>query len=93
MSPPVTFWPGPRSVWLRWRGPRAALGGDARGGLVAATHPVVGPSDQPVAAGDDESRRGEGDLAELGVAAGVLAPQAADDVDGLLGVAANSRPA
>lgn len=45
---------------------------------------VVGPADQPVPAGDDESGRGEGDLAEFGVAAGVLAPQAADDVDGLL---------
>lgn len=63
----------------------APLRGDARGGRVAAAHPVVGPSDQPVPAGDDESRRGEGDLAQLGVTAGVLAPQTADDVDGLLG--------
>lgn len=63
------------------------------GGLIGAADPVVGTPDQPVPAGHDESCRGEGDLAQLGVAAGVLAPQPADDVDGFLGVAANSSPA
>lgn len=52
---------------------------------VPARHPVVGAADQPVAAGNDQTRRGEGDLAEFGVAAGVLAPEPADDVDGLFG--------
>ncbi|GAA3305925.1 hypothetical protein GCM10020295_60890 [Streptomyces cinereospinus] len=62
---------------------RAALRGHPGRGL-APGDPLVGPADQPVAAGDDQSGRGEGDPAQLGVAAGVLAPQAADDVDGLL---------
>ena len=53
--------------------------------MVPVGDPVVGPPDQPVPAGHDEPRRGERDLAELGMAARVLAPQAADDVDGLLG--------
>lgn len=62
----------------------AALRGHAVGGFGAA-HAVVGAADEPVPAGHHEPGRGEGDLAELGVAAGVLAPQPADDVDGLLG--------
>lgn len=68
------------------------LGGGGDGGgragagrQVPACHPVVGAPDEPVPAGDDQARRGEGDLAEFGVAAGVLAPESADDVDGLLG--------
>ncbi len=73
-----------------------ALRGDAHGGRdrggVAAADPVVGPADQPVAAGDDQPRRGEGDLPQFGVAAGVLAPQAADDVDGLLGGGRELQP-
>ncbi len=64
---------------------RGRPGGGAGGGGFAACHPLVGAADQPVPAGDDQARRGEGDLAEFGVAAGVLAPQAADDVDRLLG--------
>ncbi len=70
---------------------RAALGGHPD--RLGAGDLLVGPSDQPVAAGHHEPRRGERDLPQLGVAAGVLAPQPADDVDGLLGVAANSSPA
>lgn len=62
----------------------AALGGQPDGAGLAVGDAVVGAPDQPVAAGDDETGRGEGDLAEFGVAAGVLAPQPADDVYGLL---------
>lgn len=45
--------------------------------------PLVRPADQPVPAGDDETGRGERDLPQLGLAARVLAPQPADDVDRL----------
>ncbi len=59
----------------------ARRGQPARGlGRVTVRDPLVGPSDQPVAAGHHQPGRGEGDLAQLRVAAGVLAPQTADDV-------------
>ena len=78
----------------------AALAGHApgrpwagtRSGGLAAGDPVVGAADQPVPAGHDEPGRGEGDLAQLGMAAGVLAPQPADDVDGLLGRRGELQP-
>ncbi len=54
-----------------------------RAGLARPAHPLVRPPDQPVPAGDDQPRRGEGDLPQLRMAAGVLAPQPADDVDRL----------
>ncbi len=63
------------------RGCAQLLGGE--GGAVAGD-PLVGAADQPVAAGDDESGGREGDLAEFGVGAVVLAPHGGDDVDGLL---------
>ena len=96
MSPPVTCWPGPRSVWRALAGATAAgaaLDRD-RGRQPARRRadPLVGPADQPVPAGHDEPGRGEGDLAQLGVAAGVLAPQPADDVDGLLGRGGELQP-
>src|SRR5690606_8310831 len=62
----------------------AALGGDADGRLGAGDL-LVGAADEPVPAGHHQAGRGEGDLAQFGVAAGVLAPEPADDVDGLLG--------
>ena len=64
-----------------------ALRRDPRRGAArnrAAADPVVGAADQPVPAGDDQSGRGEGDLAQFGLVAGVLAPQSADDVHRLL---------
>ncbi len=92
MSPGVTRWPGPRSVWRALPGHGgAALHGDAGRCSPLVTRSSARPIS--VAAGYDEPGRGEGDLAEFGVAAGVLAPQAADDVDGLSGDPANSRPA
>ncbi len=74
---------------------RPGRGGTAlRGhpGCLLAGHLVVRLADQPVPAGHHEPGRGEGDLAQLGVAAGVLAPQPADDVDGLLGGGGELQP-
>lgn len=59
---------------------------------VAAGDTFVRAPDQPVPAGHDESGRGEGDLAQLGVAAGVLAPQPADDVHRLTGARGELQP-
>ena len=98
MSPPVTRWPGPAVGLPRCRGtaPGRPWTRDAArtplGAGLAAADPLVGPADQPVPAGHDEPGRGEGDLAQLGVAAGVLAPQPADDVDGLLGGGGELQP-
>lgn len=63
-----------RAVRAARRGGRRLSPGGPAGGAAVAGHPFVGPADEPVAAGDDESGRGEGDLAQLGVGAGVLAP-------------------
>src|SRR5690606_39203037 len=80
---------------LPWAGGRAArlLGHPGGGtGRLTAGDPLVGASDEPVAAGDDETSGSEGDLAELGQAAGVLAPEPGDDVHRLGGAGGELKP-